>query len=126
MVPSHGRWHVLTIIATISVIAARVTIAAWPDGQSVARSAPGPLRADQPIRGWTILSDREDDAQAVIAAAPAFQINHLQLSHLIVNDLREIREPERRAKIRRLVDAAHAAGIQEVVLWDHALYDLDY
>jgi hypothetical protein len=27
--------------------------------------------------------------------------------------------------VRRLVDAAHVAGVQEVVLWDHALYDLD-
>jgi len=106
-----------------------ITITAAVVIAAVVRPSPaahGPLGSDQPIRGWTILSDVETEAQVVIAAAARYQINHLQLSHLLVNDLREIREPGRRAKVQRLVDAAHTAGIQEVVLWDHALYDLDY
>jgi hypothetical protein len=109
--------HRCMALATVLVVAVGVVTASVDHG---------PLGAEQPIRGWTILSDQEAEAQAVIAAAPAYRINHLQLSHQIVQDLREVREPDRRAKVRRLVDAAHGAGIQEVVLWDHALYDLDY
>jgi hypothetical protein len=86
----------------------------------------GPLPETGPIRGWTILSNSEPDALAVIAASRAYGINHLELSHQIVMDLKEIREPGRLGLVNRLVDAAHRGGIQEVVLWDHALYDLDY
>ena len=85
-----------------------------------------PLGPATPVRGWTILSSSEPDAMAVIAAAPAYNINHLELSHEIVHDLREIRDPKRQALTNRLVDAAHKAGIQQVLLWDHALYDLNY
>jgi hypothetical protein len=111
-----GHWRLQAAAALIAVAVSSLTAVA----------APGPLRADQPIRGWTILSDREPDAMAVIAAAPGYRINQLQLSHQLVDNLRDLREPERRAKVTRLIDAGHAAGIQEVVLWDHALYDLDY
>ena len=63
---------------------------------------------------------------ATIAAAPAYRINHLQLSHLIVYDLREMKDDRKRALVNRLTDAAHQAGVAEVVLWDHAFYGLDY
>jgi hypothetical protein len=86
----------------------------------------GPLRANQPIRGWTILSDSEPDAEVVLRAARSYAINHLQLSHQVVDELRDLRDPRRRALVRRLTNAAHEQGVQEVVLWDHALYDLDY
>jgi len=89
-------------------------------------SAAAPLPVDQPVRGWNILSDSEPDALAVIRASSAYKINHLQLSHSLVHNLHEVRDEARRAKVNRLIDAAHAAGIQEVVLWDHSLYDLDY
>jgi hypothetical protein len=78
------------------------------------------------IRGWTILSDSVPDALAVIGAARAYDINHLQLSHELVHDLNELRQPSKRAVVQKLVDVAHGAGIGEVVLWDHALYDLPY
>jgi hypothetical protein len=90
-------------------------------GVPEARLAPA-----EPIRGWTILSDSMPDAVAVIDAARDFDINHLQLSHELVHDLRELREEAKRTPVQRLVDAAHRAGIREVVLWDHALYDLQY
>ena len=86
----------------------------------------GPLRLDQPVRGWTILSDVEADGMAVIAAAPEYGINHLQISHEIVHDLNEVRDEAKRGLTNRLTDAAHRAGIQEVVVWDHALYGLGY
>ena len=57
------------VVAAVAVAAAHVIAA--------------PLRLDQPVRGWTILSDSEPDAMAVIAAARGYGINHLQLSHQI-------------------------------------------
>ena len=86
----------------------------------------GPLRDDQPIRGWTILSDNETEDMAVIAAAKEYDINHLQLSHEVIMDLRDARNDSTQGLVRRLAAAAHTAGIQEVVAWDHALYELKY
>jgi hypothetical protein len=85
-----------------------------------------PLAAGQAARGWTLLSDHEADDLATLAAARSYDINHVQLSHEIVHDLREIKDDRRCALVNRLTDAAHAAGVEEVVLWDHALYSLDY
>ena len=50
-----------------------------------------PLTNNESVRGWTILSDSVPDARTTIAAAPAYHINHLQLSHQIISDLREIK-----------------------------------
>ena len=89
-------------------------------------AAAEPLGPAVPVCGWTIPSNSEPDALAVIGAARAYDINHLELSHHLVHDLREMREEKRQALVNRLVDAAHEAGIRQVLLWDHALYDLNY
>ena len=89
-------------------------------------SRTGPLPVGEPVRGWIILSDSEPDAMAVVEAADRYDINHLQISHEIVHDLNELREEDKRGLTNRITDAAHAAGIREVVVWDHALYGLDY
>lgn len=78
------------------------------------------------IRGWNILSDSYEDAIVTINAAKSYNINHLQLSHDLVMDLQEIREPERQQLVNNLITEAHKAGIKEVVAWDHALYNLNY
>lgn len=78
------------------------------------------------VKGWTILSDSYEDALATIEAAPAYGINHLQLSHNLVMDLCEMKKAGKRQMVEKLVSKAHSTGIKEVVLWDHALYDLDY
>ncbi|HKH90635.1 MAG TPA: hypothetical protein VKA54_02465 [Gemmatimonadaceae bacterium] len=88
--------------------------------------AHGPLRADEQVRGWTILSDHESDDLAVIAVARRYDIDHLELSHHVVMDLNEVRDERKRGLVNRLTDSAHAAGIREVVVWDHALYELTY
>ncbi|MFI6297393.1 hypothetical protein ACIBEJ_37770 [Nonomuraea sp. NPDC050790] len=95
---------------------------------SAALLSPATARAESPqdVRGWTILSDDDAGADAVIAAAPRYDINHLQLSHDIVHDLREVREEPRRVQANRLTAAAHAAGVDEVAIWDHSLYSLTY
>ncbi len=78
------------------------------------------------IRGWNILSDSYEDDIVTINAASSYNINHLQLSHDLVMDLREIRDPEKQRLVNDLISKAHKAGIKEVVVWDHALYDLKY
>lgn len=78
------------------------------------------------VRGWNILSDSYVDALATIAAAPNYQVNHLQLSHKLVMDLCEMKETTKQNVVNELIDKAHAVGIKEVVLWDHALYNLNY
>lgn len=78
------------------------------------------------VRGWNILSDSYADAQVTISAAKTYNINHLQLSHDLVMDLKEIREPEKQKLVNKLINEAHFAGINEVVAWDHAFYDLEY
>lgn len=85
-----------------------------------------PLPPSASVRGWTLLSDHEPLAHKAINHAGRYEINHLQLSHKIIHDLREVDDPATRELVNRLVDAAHDAGIEEVVLWDHALYPLDY
>ena len=78
------------------------------------------------VQGWNILSKQENLAQMVIDSSSHYGINHLQLSHKIVMDLRHAKNPERAAMVNRLTKRAHESGIDEVCIWDHALYYLDY
>lgn len=78
------------------------------------------------LKGWTILSANKDKALEVINHAGSYGINHLQLSHKIVHKLKHLRRTENRKLTNELIDSAHQAGIDEVVLWDHALYWLGY
>jgi hypothetical protein len=95
------------------------------DGRA-AEAPVGPLPVDVPVRGFTILSADEAGAQLTIAAARRHGINHLELSHQVIGELRDLRKDDKRALVAKLVGAAHGAGIREVVLWEHALYPLDY
>lgn len=88
--------------------------------------AAAPLPADAPVHGWTIISGHEGDARAALAAAPRYAINHLELTHAIVGSLRDLRDPAKLALAQRLTDAAHAAGIAEVVLGDNSPYEPNY
>lgn len=85
-----------------------------------------PLAPDEQVRGWTLLSENESDDMATLAAAPRYHINHIQLSHNIVMNLKDIQDSNQCAMVNRLIDAAHKEGVTEVVLWDHAFYSLDY
>jgi hypothetical protein len=78
------------------------------------------------IRGWNILSDSYEDDLVTITAAKSYNINHLQLSHDLVMDLQEVRDPGKQKLVTNLISEAHKAGINEVVVWDHALYNLKY
>ena len=78
------------------------------------------------IRGWNILSANPKGGLKVIHAAGDYNVNHLQLSHQIIHNLREVKDSTRRKLCRKFAKAAHEAGIKEVFLWDHSLYDLAY
>src|SRR6056297_994177 len=78
------------------------------------------------IQGWNILTNNDSVAVAVIDKAADQGVNHLQLSHRIVMDLRDIKEPAVAQKVNRLTKLAHKKGIEEVTIWDHSLYELDY
>ena len=41
-------------------------------------------------------------------------------------DLRDMKNKSKRDLVNRLISRAHEAGIEEVIAWDHALYDLNY
>ncbi len=87
---------------------------------------PAPLADGEPVRGWMILSDSLTDGLRVIERAPDYDINHLQISHHVVHDLRHVRDERRRGIAHVFTEAAHEAGIQEVVLWDRVLYYMGY
>ncbi|MFN8239750.1 MAG: hypothetical protein U0X39_03255 [Bacteroidales bacterium] len=78
------------------------------------------------VRGWNILSDSFNDDLVTLAAARRYRINHLQLSHELVMDLAELRDEKKKLPVNDLIARAHEAGIKEVLVWDHALYDLKY
>ena len=78
------------------------------------------------IRGWIILSNDMSAAVRTIKAVKEYDINQLQLSHEIIHDLREIKNEKVCAQVNELVNMAHSEGINEVLLWDHSLYDIDY
>ena len=83
-------------------------------------------RAQNAVQGWTLLSDDTCKAGLAIKTARKYGINHLQLSHLIVHDLREIKLPAKREQVNALTRLAHQEGIGDVFVWDHSFYPLDY
>jgi hypothetical protein len=67
-----------------------------------------------------------DFAKTAIDRSSSYGINHLQLSHHIVMDLRHVKNPDRASMVNELTAYAHESGIEEVCIWDHTLYGLDY
>ncbi len=78
------------------------------------------------VQGWNILSSDRERALETIAAAGQYNINHLQLSHQILMNLREARDSVKRELVEELATKAHESGIKEVVVWDHTLYGMVY
>ena len=78
------------------------------------------------VRGWNLLSDDVLMGLKALQKASDYQINHLQLSHHLIMDLKDVRDRQKLQSTRKLVKSAHDQGIEKVFVWDHALYDLDY
>ena len=81
---------------------------------------------NETIQGWNILTSNDSIAVRVIKKAKDYDVNHLQLSHRIVMDLKDVKNPDAAAKVNRLTRLAHENNIKEVTIWDHALYNMDY
>ena len=75
------------------------------------------------VKGINILSADREQAERTILLAGADGCNQLQLSHRIVMNLFDLRDTAKLALVRDLAAQAHAVGISEVCVWDHALYD---
>lgn len=78
------------------------------------------------IFGWNILTDHTPTAMRTLEATKNYKVNHLQLSHQICHNLKDVKLQWNRNIVNNLTEQAHEMGIPEVVVWDHALYDLDY
>lgn len=78
------------------------------------------------IQGWNILTDHMPTALKTLESSKNYPVNHLQLSHEICHDLKDIKNQWNRNIVNNLTTKAHEMGISEVVVWDHALYNLDY
>ncbi len=79
------------------------------------------------VRGWNILSDNEPNAKRAIDVATSdYNINHIEFSHHLVHQLKDVRPIGRAELVNRLAAYAHEKGIQEVFVWDQALYDIGY
>ncbi len=78
------------------------------------------------ILGWNILTDHTPTAIRTLEASTNYHVNQLQLSHQICHDLKDVKHQWNRNIVNNLTERAHELGIPEVVVWDHALYDLDY
>lgn len=78
------------------------------------------------IYGWNILTDHMGTALETIEASKNYKVNQLQLSHEICHNLKDVKRQWNRNIVNNLTQYAHKAGISEVFVWDHALYNLSY
>lgn len=78
------------------------------------------------VRGINILSRNEECALRAIDGAASAGDNHLELSHRLIMNLCQLRDSSTLNMVSTLAARAHAEGISEVCVWDHALYDTDY
>lgn len=78
-------------------------------------------------RGWNILSSHRENGLKTLDKAVAYGINHIELSHYqLCHDLKDMRISKKREDTNFLIEAAHQRGIEDVFVWDHAFYGLDY
>src|SRR5690606_1407625 len=79
------------------------------------------------VRGWNILSDNEPNAKRAIDVATSdYNINHIEISHHLVHQLKDVRPIGRAELVNRLAAYAHEKGREKVFVWDQALYDIGY
>jgi len=78
-------------------------------------------------RGWNILSSHRENGLKTLDKAAEYGVNHIELSHYqLCHDLKDLKKPENREATNFFIDAAHERGINDVYVWDHAFYGMDY
>ncbi|MBD9168387.1 MAG: hypothetical protein EGQ00_15450 [Parabacteroides johnsonii] len=78
------------------------------------------------VQGWIILSNNMDNAIETIEKAKKYRVNQIQLSHQIVHNLKEVKRQDVCEQVNVLTELAHKNGVNEVLVWDHSFYELDY
>lgn len=73
-------------------------------------------------KGWVLIRDDLPYHMDLLTHASEYHVNHVQLSHdIMMYTWEPINDIGRRNHINQLIDAAHANGVQEVVLWTHEI-----
>jgi|WetSurMetagenome_2_1015567.scaffolds.fasta_scaffold73299_1 hypothetical protein len=85
-----------------------------------------PITEKTKISGWNIIADDLILADKAIETGKKYGINQLHLSGDICSSLRDAREPRKRTLVNYLARQAHKTGIQDVLIWNQALYNLDF
>ncbi len=55
------------------------------------------------VKGWNILTDDSSEIVSVINAAKRYDINHLELSHQLIMDLRQLKDSIKQKEINGLI-----------------------
>lgn len=80
-----------------------------------------------PYRGWNILSSHRENGPKTLDKAAEYGINHIELSHYqLCHNLSDLRNPKNREATNFLAAEARKRGIEDVFVWDHAFYAMDY
>jgi hypothetical protein len=78
-------------------------------------------------RGWNILSSHRENGLKTLDKAVEYNVNHIELSHYqLCHDLKDLRKPANREAVNFFIKEAHKRSIQDVFVWDHAFYHIDY
>ncbi len=78
-------------------------------------------------RGWNILSNHRENGLKTLDAAAQYGINHIELSHYqLCHNLKDLKNHSNRTDVNFFIEAAHQRGIDDVYVWEHAFYGLDY
>lgn len=78
-------------------------------------------------RGWNFLSNNKELNLEKLDSAAAWGVNHIELTHYqLCHDLKDMKDEKRREDVNYFTKEAHKRGIENVYLWDHAFYNMDY
>ncbi len=55
------------------------------------------------VRGWNILSNEVEKGKLALSSSKFYKINHLQLSHELIMDLKDVRKKKRLSATRKLI-----------------------
>ncbi|MDO8585821.1 MAG: hypothetical protein Q7T82_02165 [Armatimonadota bacterium] len=88
----------------------------WSSGRAFNINVIGPAAK----KGWVMIRDDVPYHLDLLTHAREYHVNHVQLSHsIMMYAWQPINDITVRNNVNQLIDAAHANGVSEVVLWVH-------